>query len=260
MNFKNVETLQHELLSASFVRHGFFKRQGGVSQGVFASLNTAYSNGDNREYVAENRKRAMEHLGLSPDHMVVNKQIHSNKAIFVDAPRPLGQEEQADGLVTTYPNLALCVYGADCPPVLFLDAQAKVIGACHAGWKGALSGIIESTIALMIEKGSKRDQICAVIGPSIAQSSYEVGQDFQSPFIVQDPQNKRFFVEAKRKEHLFFDLKAYCASRLEQAHIKAFAVLDQDTYAQSLDFFSYRRTCHMSESQYGNNLNMICLI
>jgi YfiH family protein len=259
MIYSKVQTIQHPFLSVPNVVHGFFERMGGVSQGSFASLNMAYSNGDNPDHVTENRKRAMAHLGLKPENMVLNKQIHSNKAIYVDKPSIRGKEEVADGLVTDIPHLVLGVFGADCPPVLFADPQKGIIGAAHAGWKGALSGILESTIDLMVQKGARREHIKAIIGPAINQDSYEVSASFLEEFVQRDGSYCSYFMPATREQHFFFDLKGFCADRLRQSGLQDVDIIPLDTYSNPLRFFSYRRICHLNEKLYGNNLNVISL-
>ncbi|MDP1723234.1 MAG: peptidoglycan editing factor PgeF [Alphaproteobacteria bacterium] len=256
-----IETFKHPFLTQPNIQHGFFTRKGGISTGPFASLNITYSSGDDPIHIVENRKRALEHLGLNPQHLIINRQIHSNRAIYVHKPFTNRDEEaHADGLVTDQPNLALAVVGADCPPVLFADHKQGIIGAAHAGWKGALSGILESTIDLMIEKGAKLENINAIIGPAIDQDSYEISLPFFNEFHTINPNYDHFFKKAAKENHFYFNLKGFCAERLKQKGLHYVDIMPFDTYSNPLHFFSYRRTCHLNETKYGNNLNIIALI
>lgn len=260
MAYSNVEAFQHPFLIHPTIQHGFFTRKGGVSIGPFASLNISYSSGDDPVNILENRKRAIDHLGLNPNNLIINKQIHSNIAVYVHKPYE-GREEEvnADGLVTDQPNLVLGIMGADCPPVLFADYEHGIIGAAHAGWKGALSGILESTIDLMVEKGAKLENIKAVIGPAINQNSYEVSQPFVAGFLEKNQNYDVFFKKGNKENHFYFNVKDFCAHRLKQRGVKHIDIMPFDTYSNPLLFFSYRRTCHLNETQFGINLNVISL-
>lgn len=256
-----IEAFKHPFLTQPNIQHGFFTRKGGISTGPFASLNISYSSGDDPIHIVENRKRAMEHLGLNPQHLIINKQIHSNIAVYVNKPyEDRGEEVNADGLVTDQPNLVLGIMGADCPPVLFADYKHGIIGAAHAGWKGALSGILESTIDLMIEKGAKLENINAIIGPAIDQDSYEISLPFFNEFHSKKPEYDCFFKKSAKENHFYFNIKRFCAERLKQRGLQHVDIMPFDTYSNPLHFFSYRRTCHLNETKYGINLSAIALI
>lgn len=231
--------------------HAFFTRQGGVSTGVYASLNGGVGSNDDPQAVAENRRRMAETLGVAPTHFLVPFQIHSAEAIAVSAPWAADARPRCDGLVTATPGIGLGVTGADCGVLLFSDAHAGVIGACHSGWKGALTGIIEATVAAMTELGASRQNIRAALGPTIGQKSYEVGPEFLALFVTADEANRRFFAPSPRGGHAFFNLPGFIAQRMEEAKIGTFEDLALDTYADEARFFSYRRTTHRKEPDYG---------
>ncbi len=241
------------------IRHGFFTRAGGVSEGIFAGLNCGYGSGDSPEKVTANRARAMARLGLPATALVTVYQAHTAEAATVDDPWPHDQAPTADALVTVMPGLALGILTADCAPVLLADATAGVIGAAHAGWKGAIGGVLENTIAAMEALGATRQRITAAIGPCIAGASYEVGSEFPVPFLAADAQNRDFFVPAARAGHWLFDLPGFVGRRLRQAG--AGEVLDTacDTLADEDRFFSYRRTTLGGSTAYGRQLSAIAL-
>ncbi len=245
-------------LAAPRIAHGFFGRQGGVSEGIFASLNCGPGSGDDRAKVMENRRRAM--LPLGEALLVTLYQIHSPKAVIVTQPWAVGESPQADAMATNLPGLALGILTADCAPVLFADAEAGVIGAAHAGWKGALGGVVESTVAAMESLGASRARIAAAVGPCISQPSYEVDAKFRDGFIAGDATNARHFVTGARTGHFHFDLEAYVAVRLQEAGIATIETLSACTYARSSDFFSYRRATHMGEKDYGREISAIALL
>lgn len=244
--------------AAPNLRHGFFTRRGGVSEGVYASLNCGLGSHDDKQRVHENRRRAMDQLSLPEDALRTVYQVHSADVVTVSDARQDTATIKADALVTGQPGIALGVLAADCAPVLFADTKSGVIGAAHAGWRGALAGVVEATIAAMAGLGAETECITAVVGPCIAQSSYEVGAEFPAPFIEQDAANDRFFAPGRRDGHLQFDLAGYVVSRLTAAGVRAASALDIDTYADE-GLFSYRRTCHRSEPDYGRNLSAISL-
>jgi len=237
------------------VRHGFLGRRGGVSAGIFAGLNVGLGSSDDPGAVAENRARVINAVAPGSD-LVTVYQIHSPLVVTVNA--PFTERPQADALVTRAPNLLLGILTADCAPVLFADMQAGVIGAAHAGWKGALGGVTDATIAAMEALGAKRDQIHAAIGPCIARKSYEVGDAFVATFAQADPANERFFSDG-RAGHAFFDLEGYVAHRLNAAGIGRVDALGLDTRSEPERFFSYRRTTLAGEPDYGRQISVIAL-
>jgi YfiH family protein len=239
------------------VRHGFFGREGGVSSGIYASLNAGTGSNDDPANVLENRRRIASEFGIDRDHLTGVHQIHSPTAVFIDAPWE-GERPRADALVTTTPNLAISILTADCTPILFADREAKVIGAAHAGWRGALGGVIENTLSLMEEHGAQRARIAAAIGPTIHQNSYEVGPEFEAEFTAVDPDFARFFVPGS-DDRFHFDLPGFCASRLTAAGITQIETLPLDTYAESTRLHSHRRSVHEKAGDYGRNCSVIML-
>jgi YfiH family protein len=245
------------LAALAGVRHGFFGRQGGVSTGIYASLNAGAGSSDDPAAVAENRTRIAAAFGLPPERLLSAYQIHSAEAVVVDGPWT-GERPRADGLVTRCPSLAVSALAADCAPVLLADATARVVAAAHAGWRGALSGVLDRTVAAMVRAGAAKTRIVAAIGPCIAQASYEVGPEFEATFLADDAANARFFLpgEGDRRQ---FDLKAYCAARLRAAGVAAVDVLAEDTCAEEERFFSNRRAFRRGEADFGRNLSVIAL-
>ena len=241
------------------IRHAFFTREGGVSGGFFESLNCGFGSGDAAEMVARNRAIAMERLGFSPDRLVTCHQIHSTTVVTVEKPWPRDAAPRADGLVTGSSGIVLGILAADCAPVLFEDAVARVIGAAHGGWRGALGGIVEATLDRMEALGAERARIRAGIGPCIAQTSYEVGPDFPQPFLAHDPASAAYFAPALRTGHLMFDLPGFIERRLARAGIAAIERAAHDTVAEDTHFFSYRRACLRGEPVYGRGLSAIAL-
>jgi hypothetical protein len=241
------------------IRHAFFTREGGVSGGFFESLNCGFGSGDAAEMVARNRAIAMERLGFSPDRLVTLYQVHSTTVVTVEKPWPRDATPRADGLVTGSSGIVLGILAADCAPVLFEDAVARVIGAAHGGWRGALGGIVEATLDRMEALGAERARIRAGIGPCIAPTSYEVGPDFPQPFLANDPASAAYFAPALRTGHLMFDLPGYIERRLARAGIAAIERAAHDTVAEDTHFFSYRRACLRGEPVYGRGLSAIAL-
>ncbi|MES1158730.1 MAG: peptidoglycan editing factor PgeF [Terricaulis silvestris] len=235
------------------VVHAFFGRQGGVSTGIYASLNAGPGSRDDPAAVAENRRRLASALNAE---LIGVHQVHSARAVFVGAPWP-GDRPEADALVPTRPGLALSILTADCTPVLFADAEARVIGAAHAGWKGAFGGVLENTVALMEEHGASRARMVAAIGPCIQKASYQVGPEFEARFREADPANTRFFSPGGG-DKFQFDLPAYCAARLGALSVQV-VDLGADTYAHDADFFSHRRSLHAGDDDYGRNCSAIAL-
>ena len=243
------------------VRHGFLGRRGGVSTGAYASLNVGIGSDDDLAAIAENRRRASEAV-LPGATLVGLYQIHSADVVTVIAPFDDSLRPRGDALVTNRPGLALGILTADCAPVLFADAEAGVVAAAHAGWKGALGGVTDATILAMEAIGARRDRIVAAVGPCIARASYEVDDAFIRRFCESDPENERFFADG-RADHYQFDLEAYVVSRLAVAGIGRIEALGLDTYAgkdESEDrFFSYRRATHRDEPSYGRQISIIGL-
>ena len=241
------------------IRHAFFTRAGGVSTGLYASLNVGFGSGDAPAAVAENRARAAARLDLKPDRLVTCYQVHSPTCVTVTEPWTQENAPKADAMVTKVPGLALGILTADCAPVLFADAKAKVIGAAHAGWKGAKGGVLEATINAMVELGAKPSRIVAAIGPCIAQRSYEVGPEFPAPFFEEDPRNRDYFAPARKPEHFLFDLPGYVTRRLGDAGVEVVQRCPNDTVVEEDRFFSYRRSCLRGEPDYGRGLSAIVL-
>ncbi|HEX8300647.1 peptidoglycan editing factor PgeF [Sphingomonas sp.] len=235
------------------VAHGFLGRRGGVSTGAHAGLNVGTGSHDDPLVIAENRRRATEAV-LPRARLATVFQVHSRDAVIANA--PFDERPHADALVTDRPGLALGILTADCAPVLLADREAGVVAAAHAGWKGALGGVTDSTVALMESLGAKRERIVAAVGPCIARASYEVDESFFRRFAEADPTNERFFA-AGRAGHHQFDLEAYVASRLAAAGVRTVEMMGEDTYAQPERFYSFRRATHARESDYGRQISII---
>ena len=241
------------------IRHGFFTRLGGVSEGPFASLNCGFGSGDSPHRVARNRAIAMDCLGLPADRLVTARQIHSAAVVTVDRLWRREEAPRADGLVTAMPGIVLGVLAADCAPILFHEPVAKVIGAGHAGWRGALAGIAEAVVAQMTALGAERHRIRAAIGPCIAQRSYEVGPEFPQPFLANGHGAASRFIRAPRDGHFLFDLGGYLADRIIRAGLATVEVVPHDTAAEEEHFFSYRRSCLRGERGFGLGLSAVVL-
>jgi len=241
------------------VQHRFFTRRGGVSTGLFSSLNCGYGSADAPENVRENRRRAAEQFGLDEPDLQTVHQIHSADVLMVAAERWSSPgAPKADGLVTDRPGVALGVMAADCAPVLLADGVASVIGAAHAGWKGALGGVVDATIAAMEKLGARRERIRVVVGPCIGPESYEVGPEFPAPFLAQDEANAAFFRSATRVGHFMFDLPGYLVHRIARNGV-AVSATGHDTLSGTDDFFSYRRNTLQGVRDYGRGLSAIAL-
>ncbi len=252
--------LQSASLSAlPNIRHAFFTRAGGVSRGLYASLNGGLGSNDAPDHVRENRSRMAVALGVASTHLVSCFQVHSPDVIVATAPWTREQAPRADAIVTRTAGLAVGVTTADCGPVLFADAEAGVVGAAHAGWKGALTGVLEATVDAMEKLGADRARVRAALGPMIRQPNYEVGAEFVERFGAADGANARFFAPAPRAGHAMFDLAGYIAARLARAGIAHVEDLGLCTYADPARFFSYRRTTHRAEPDYGRHVNAIAL-
>ena len=244
-------------LNFSGISHGFFTREGGHSMGIFASLNCGLGSGDEVSLVQKNRSQVAAEIGVSTENLISGYQVHGVHVAVVT--QPLAQRPQADALVSNTPGVALGVLTADCGPILFADPRAKVVGACHAGWRGALAGVTDRTVEAMEGIGARRENIVAVLGPTISHRAYEVGPDFPKPFRDQGKSNSRYFTSSLRDGHYMFDLPAYLVDRL-----KAFGVVEvQDvglcTYGDERRFFSYRRATHRGEKDYGRLISAVSL-
>jgi polyphenol oxidase len=239
------------------IRHGFFTRQGGASRGLYASLNCGAGSKDDRVAVIENRSRVAQHLGAFNDDVQTIYQVHSARAVAVDALIERESLPQADGLVTRTRGLVIGILTADCAPVLFADADAGVVGAAHAGWRGALGGILEATVATMEELGAERSRIFAALGPTIGPKSYEVGEDFVAEFGAADTGSARFFNTPRGKSKPHFDLPAYVMDRLGKLGIHHTDQQSPCTYENESMFFSFRRTTHRKEPDYGRQISAI---
>ena len=237
--------------------HGFFTRKGGVSTGHYASLNCSLSGQDARDAVLENRARVARQLGADPARLVGLHQVHGDVAIPVTHPWQPGEGPQADAMVTDRPGIALGIVTADCAPVLFADCAAGVIGAAHAGWRGAVGGVLEATVAAMRELGAR--DIIAAIGPCIAQTSYEVGPDLRDAVLEHGAADTRFFIPGRRPERWQFDLPGYCAARLTSAGLRGIAITGADTCAREEDFFSHRRRTLSAGGAIGHQISAIML-
>ena len=253
----SLPVIQSATLSAAGVKHAFFTRNGGVSEGVYATLNGGVGSSDAREHVAENKRRMAEALGVAADRFLVPFQIHSADCLVVD--RPWTDRPRCDGLATATPGLALGVTGADCGMVLFADPKAGVVGACHSGWKGALTGVVEATIAAMEKLGARRAATIVSLGPTIGPKSYEVGPEFFAEFTAASPDHERFFTPSVKAGHKMFDLPAFIGMRVERAGVASFENLGLDTYADEARLFSYRRTTHRKEPDYGRLVSAIVI-
>jgi YfiH family protein len=241
------------------IRHGFFSRQGGVSSGIYGSLNCSLGSRDEVESVRQNRARVAETLGVEPHGLLSLCQVHSAKAVIAEKPWDAGGTPEADAVVTRTPGLAIAVLTADCAPVLFCDPEARIIGAAHAGWRGALSGIIDAAVASMEELGAKRERIAAAVGPCISQRAYEVGADYVERFLAEEPASTAFFMTDESSGEPHFDLAGYVAERVARAGVGTIADLGLCTYCDETRFFSYRRSQHHGEDDYGRQISAIVL-
>lgn len=254
------EAIEHPALAAlPGVRHGFFTRNGGVSEGLYRSLNCGLGSKDSPEAVRENRARAAAQLDVAGDRLCTAYQIHSAEAIVVEEPWQRAEAPRVDALVSRTPGIALGILTADCAPVLLADAEARVIGAVHAGWRGALNGVLEAALDAMIALGTKPAAVVAVVGPTIQQASYEVGPEFPAPFLAREPGDADLFVPSVRDGHFQFDLPAYVTRRLRVLGLGAVDSTGHDTCAEEQNFFSYRRNVRQGESDYGRGLSAITL-
>lgn len=245
------------LSSQPGLQHGFFTRRGGVSEGLFASLNCGFGSGDAADRVAVNRGRVADATGVENGSLVTAYQVHGHRVALVDRPWTADDAPKADGMVTAEPGVALGILTADCAPVLFADSGAGIIGAAHAGWRGAKDGVLEETVSAMIHLGARADSISAVVGPCIGKDSYEVGPEFPGPFLEDDSGAFAFFRPGGRRGHFTFDLAGLVQRRLERLNLAKVEVIGGDTCADEGKFFSYRRATHRREAEYGRNLSVI---
>jgi YfiH family protein len=251
--------LASPLLSAiPGLRHAFFTRDGGTSDGIYASLNGGLGSNDDPARVVENRRRMAEQIGVALENFLSVHQVHSPDAVVASGPWQGAARPRADAIVTRSEGLAIGVTAADCGPILLVDPNARVIGAAHAGWKGALTGIVESTVAAIEKLGAARGGIVAAIGPLIRQASYEVGSEFVERFIAADAENALFFIPASRQGHAMFDLAGFIRMRLENAGVMMIDDIGVDTYSDQR-FYSYRRSVHRKEPDYGRHVHAIAL-
>ncbi len=241
------------------IRHGFFTRKGGHSDGVYDSLNCGYGSGDSRETVTRNRGHVARSLGLVADRLVTVYQVHSPDVVTVMEPWSAQDAPKADAMVTSEPGTALGVLTADCAPVLFADREAGVVGAAHAGWRGALAGVCEATLEAMEALGASRQHIAAAVGPTISARNYEVGPEFHDAFLENDESFARFFGPSSRDGHFMFDLPGFLLHRMTAAGIGSVEWCGKCTYAEESDFFSFRRTTHREEPDYGRQISAITL-
>jgi YfiH family protein len=244
-------------LSSGAITHGFFGRTGGVSTGIFASLNCGPGSGDDLAAVTANRGRVCDSLKAA--HLVNLHQMHSAEAVMVAGPWEMGQGPQGDAMTTKTPGIALGILTADCAPVLLADPQAGVIGAAHAGWKGALGGVIDGALTAMERLGAVRERVIAAVGPCIAQTNYEVGSEFHQRFADTDSTNGQFFTLAERPGHFRFDLESYVVHRLHEAGVANVEGVFRDTYSHEAEFYSFRRATRRGEKDYGRQISAIVL-
>lgn len=248
------------LADISRIDHGFFTREGGVSEGIYGALNCGVGSRDERARVLENRARVAAHLGTGPERLLTCHQIHSSAAVIVSEPWGAAGIPKADALVTNMPGLALGALAADCAPVLFADPDARVIGAAHAGWKGALGGVLESTLAAMTQLGAKPGNIRAALGPCIGRDAYEVGPEFEANFIAADPNHALFFSRRAPEGRPYFDLPGFVLARLARSGLDTVENCTVCTYGEESRLFSYRRATHRGDPDYGRQVSAIVLL
>ena len=245
------------LSAITAISHGFFTREGGVSEGIYGSLNTGYGSADDAACVKENRRRIAARLGVADDRLLTIHQWHSPDAVVADKPWNVRKPPEGDAVVTDRPGLAVAVNTADCTPVLFSSGDGRVVGAAHAGWKGAIGGVLRSTVARMKELGAT--DVHAAVGPTISQLNYEVGPEYRAKFVERDAGWERFFIPSERPEHFMFDLPGFVRARLNELELASVEDTALCTYADEQRFFSYRRTVHRGEQDYGRQLSAICI-
>ncbi len=242
------------------IRHGFMTRAGGVSEGIYASLNCGLGSDDSLDHVRENRRRVPQMAGIPAKSLLTAYQVHSPDVLVVEEEWRDGPRPKVDALVTTRRNIAIAASSADCVPILFADAEARVVAATHAGWRGAVGGVLQATVKQMCALGARPERIRAGVGPCIGAASYEVGPEFPAAFLAQNPANARFFRPAQRAGHRMFDLESYVAAELAAMKLAAIEVAHRDTCAEEGTFFSYRRSCLRKEPDYGRHVSVIGLV
>jgi polyphenol oxidase len=242
------------------IRHGFMTRAGGVSEGIYDSLNCGLGSDDEQARVLENRRRVLQLAGIPAKTLLTAYQVHSPDVLVVEEEWRDGPRPKVDALVTMRKNIAIAASSADCVPILFADPEARVVAAAHAGWRGAVGGVLQATVKQMCALGAKPERIRAGVGPCIGPASYEVGPEFPAPFLAQNPANARFFRAAQRARHHMFDLESYVATELAAMKLGAIEVAHRDTCAEADTFFSYRRSCLRKEPDYGRHVSVIGLV
>ena len=248
------------LSDLSGIRHGFMTRAGGVSEGIYDSLNCGLGSDDNLDHVRENRRRVLQIAGIPAKTLLTAYQVHSPDVLVVEEEWHEGPRPKVDALVTTRKNIAIAASSADCVPILFADPVARVVAAAHAGWRGAVGGVLQATVKQMCALGARTERVHAGVGPCIGPASYEVGPEFPAPFLAQNPANARFFQPARRAGHHMFDLESYVAAELAAMKLGAIEVAHRDTCAEEDTFFSYRRSCLRKEPDYGRHVSVIGLV
>ncbi len=255
-----MKTLADNLNGHSGIRHGFYGSRGGVSSGIYDSLNCGLGSRDEADHVRENRSRVAADLGVGADHLLSPWQVHSGTSLIVEEPWREGDERpQLDALVTKTPGLAIGILTADCAPVLFCDPRAKVIGAAHAGWRGAVGGVLEDVIEKMCSIGARKEDIFATVGPAISVDIYEVGDEFRAHFLADHPGNECFFVKPSGAQKVHFDLQAYAQSRLEAAGLGLAGIIKHCTFSRENQYFSFRRSQKNTQSDYGRQISAIVI-
>lgn len=255
----NDNYIQHKSVQVPGIHYGFFTRKGGVSQGLYGSLNVGLTSGDTSESVAENRRRVAGTFGQSIDRLYTLSQTHSDEVQLVTPSQSVDVRPDADAMVTKHPNCVLGILTADCVPVFFIDPESKIIGAAHAGWRGALGGIVSGTLTRMQQLGADRSKIQAIIGPSIRQPSYEVDAEFKVHFIKQNPENESLFIDSEKADHFMFDLPGYVNQIIAAEGVANISDVNYDTYTNEELFFSYRRKTHKGEEAFGRQISAIMI-
>lgn len=260
LNSRLMYLRSQELAAERDIVHGFFTRLGGVSDGIFATLNCGgRDSAEPAAIVDENRHRVALQLGIQPSHLLGTRQVHSSTVVTVERPWDFASRPEADAMVTSTPGLGLGILTADCAPVLFADATGRVIGAAHSGWKGAVAGVLQATVNAMEQIGAKRERIVAAIGPTIAQASYEVDASFRERFVQSNHEYATLFTEIDESGHCRFDLPTFVSMQLAGAGIGRIETLGNDTYAEEQNLFSFRRSVHRKEPDYGRQISVIAL-
>ncbi|PLW79153.1 peptidoglycan editing factor PgeF [Cohaesibacter celericrescens] len=253
--------VQHQALtSLTGIEHGFFTRNGGTSSDTYHSLNCGYGSDDDREQVRQNRALVAQTITVADDRLVTAYQVHSPLALAIDGPFTSSQPPKVDALVTNTPGLAVAILTADCGPVLFADPNAGVVAAAHAGWRGAFEGVIQATVEKMLELGAENKNITAILGPTISRDNYEVDTAFKERFIERDSAYAHFFSQGNRDGHMQFNLPAFIVAKLEESNIGTALNINRCTYGEENQFFSFRRSTHRNEPDYGRQISAIALI